>query len=106
MSNGLFMTGSDPAQVQPMLRRLRFNLCVDLQSLVNGAFGQEVKSVDGIVIHPECRRSARRAGAGIPGRPKQSIPTRTAKSRGFQVLQIQGSHSSPADLPVIAQFKL
>ena len=33
----------------------RFNLCVDLQSLVDGAFGQEVKSVDGIVIHPECR---------------------------------------------------
>jgi len=32
-----------------------FNLCVDLQSLVDGAFGQEVKSVDGIVIHPECR---------------------------------------------------
>eukprot|EP00913_Durusdinium_trenchii_P013864 g13016.t1 len=32
-----------------------FNLCVDLQSLVDGAFGQVVKSVDGIVIHPECR---------------------------------------------------
>lgn len=36
-------------------RGMWFNLCVDLQSLVDGAFGQEVKSVDGIVIHPECR---------------------------------------------------
>mmetsp|Transcript_17377 Transcript_17377/g.41161 ORF Transcript_17377/g.41161 Transcript_17377/m.41161 type:complete len:691 (+) Transcript_17377:42-2114(+) len=32
-----------------------FNLCLDLHSLVDGAFGQVVKSVDGIVIHPECR---------------------------------------------------
>lgn len=50
------------------LLKVRFNLCVDLQSLVSGAFEQalslfndifrarqEVKSVDGIVIHPECR---------------------------------------------------
>ena len=53
----------------------RFNLCVDLQSLVDGAFGQEVKSVDGIVIHPECRCTGRGNWGGASPKYAKKIQT-------------------------------
>jgi len=31
------------------------NLCLDMDSLVRGSFGRALKSVDSVVVHPECR---------------------------------------------------